>query len=381
MIGEYSNVHWTLAEGLRALGHEVVVASGGDSWKNYPRDIDLYHILNVKGHMSFAWRLLKALPMMRGYDIVQLINPVFFEMRAEPHIMLFDYLKRNNKRIVLGAFGMDHYWAKVNRDVRPMRYSDFNIGDKPRTDVIATTDADIWIGTKAEQLCRHVARNADAIVAGLYEYWITYQLAENGTLKNKTRYISYPVVMPGHDGDEGESIIEKERDAAAPIKIFVGISKGRSQYKGTDIMLHAAERVKERYPDRVELCVAEGVPFALYEQMMNESDLILDQLYSYTPAMNALLAMSKGIVCVGGGEPEHYELLGEKELQPIINVEPNEESVYEALENLVLHPERLPILKAQSVEYVKRHHDPIAVAREYEKLYANLLLNVEHVNP
>ena len=37
LLGEYSNVHNTLADGLRALGHEVTVASNGDFWKNYPR--------------------------------------------------------------------------------------------------------------------------------------------------------------------------------------------------------------------------------------------------------------------------------------------------------------------------------------------------------
>ncbi|MEE1338450.1 MAG: glycosyltransferase family 1 protein, partial [Muribaculaceae bacterium] len=40
LVGEYSNVHWTLAKGLRELGHTVTVASNGDFWKNYPRDID-----------------------------------------------------------------------------------------------------------------------------------------------------------------------------------------------------------------------------------------------------------------------------------------------------------------------------------------------------
>ena len=34
LIGEYSNVHHTLALGLKALGHEVTVASDGDGWKN-----------------------------------------------------------------------------------------------------------------------------------------------------------------------------------------------------------------------------------------------------------------------------------------------------------------------------------------------------------
>lgn len=366
LVGEYSNVHWTLAEGLRALGHEVTVASGGDSWKNYPRNIDLSHTLTKRGHLSFAWRLLKSLPRMRGYDVVQLINPVFFEMKACYHQSLFDYLRRYNKHVVLGAFGMDYYWAQVNRELRPMRYSDFNIGDMVRTDDVAQADAQVWIGTRAEQLTRYVAQQADAIVAGLYEYWVTYTLAENGILKEKTTFIPFPLLVP--DGNRPDSSF----DTHWPIRVFVGISKGRSRYKGTDIMLRAAKRLEQEYPDKLKLQVVEGVPFDEYRRLMEGSDLILDQLYGYTPAMNALLAMSKGIVCVGGGEPEPYELLGEEFLRPVVNVEPNEESVYKELKHVILHPEYISELKRQSVEYVSKYHSVEHVAKQYEKLYATI---------
>ena len=107
--------------------------------------------------------------------------------------------------------------------------------------------------------------------------------------------------------------------------------------------------------------------------MLNSSDLLLDQLYAYTPAMNALQAMSQGLVVVGGGEPENYEILGEKELRPIINVLPSYESVFEQLERVVLHPELVPELKRQSVEYIKRHHDYLTVARRYVDLYKSIL--------
>lgn len=364
LLGEYSNVHCTLAQGLKALGHTVVVASGGDSWKDYPRDIDLCHRLTFMGHVSFALRLLCALPRLRGYDIVQIINPVFLEMRPWPHRFILDYLRRHNGKLVLGAFGMDYYWAYVNREIRPLRYSDFNIGEHVRTDAVALADANIWIGTAAERLCRYTASVADAIVAGLYEYWVTYNEAEGGALACKTTYIPFPIAMPRDVASA---------DAGNPLKIFVGISKNRSEYKGTDVMLRAARRLQQAYPERVRLMVAEGVPFDRYRQMMEGSDVILDQLYSYTPAMNALLAMSKGIICVGGGEPEHYELLGEHDLRPIINVVPDEQSVYRALENLVLHPGQVPELKRQSMEYVRRHHDVRRVARAYEALYSALL--------
>ena len=137
-------------------------------------------------------------------------------------------------------------------------------------------------------------------------------------------------------------------------------------------MLRAAQALKEKYPDKLELKIAQGVPFEQYQHMMDSSDAILDQLYSYTPSMNALLAMSKGIIAVGGGEPENYSILGENELRPIINVQPNEQSVYDELEQLILHPERIPELKHQSVEYVRRHHDYIKVAERYVRFYQGL---------
>ena len=85
--------------------------------------------------------------------------------------------------------------------------------------------------------------------------------------------------------------------------------------------------------------------------------------------MNALQAMSQGLVVVSGGEEENYEILGEEELRPIINVQPDEEDIYRQLEWLVLHPERIAQLKRDSVEYVRRHHDSLKVAERYLKVW------------
>ena len=137
-------------------------------------------------------------------------------------------------------------------------------------------------------------------------------------------------------------------------------------------MLHAAQRLKEKYPDKLDLRIAQGIPFDEYQRLMNGSDAILDQLYSYTPSMNSLLAMSKGIIVIGGGEPENYDILGEKELRPIINVQPDEQSVYDELEQLILHTDRIPELKRESVEYIRRHHDYVKVAEQYISFYREL---------
>ena len=358
LIGEYSNVHATLAAGLRKLGHEVCVVSDGDSWKNYPRDIDVSRTPGKLGGIRLMAKLWTLLPKMRDYDVVQLINPMFFELKAERLFFFYRYLRKHNKHVFLGAFGIDYYWVHTCTFDKPLRYSDFNIGAQVRNDADALREQRDWLGTTKEQLNKLIANDCDGIITGLYEYQVCYQPA----FPEKTRFIPFPITQHPSPITHHPSPITHH---PSPITLFIGISKNRSTYKGTDIMLKAAEAIAHTYPEQVTLQKAEGIPFDEYQQMIDDSDVLLDQLYSYTPAMNALLAMSKGIVVVGGGEPENYEILGEKELRPIINVEPTYESVYQELEQLVLHPERLPELKRQSIEYVQKHHDYIKVARQY----------------
>ncbi|MBR1548243.1 MAG: glycosyltransferase family 4 protein [Prevotella sp.] len=365
LIGEYSNVHNTLARGLRELGHEVCVVSNGDFWKNYPRDIDVTRKPGKLGGVLLYLRLLCLLPRLRGYDVVQLINPMFFELKAQRLFFFYRWLRRHNRRVVLGAFGMDWYWVHECTFRKPLRYSDFNIGERVRTDEPAVREQQDWLGTEKERLNRMIAEDCDGVVAGLYEYMACY----GPLFPQKTRFIPFPIV-PATTNDSGSK--QSPITDGGPLRIFVGISRSRSQYKGTDIMLKAAQDVAATYPDRVRLQVAEGVPFEQYAVMMRDSDVLLDQLYSYTPAMNALLAMSQGIVVVGGGEPENYEILGETQLRPIVNVEPTYDSVYQELEQLVLHPERVAELKRQGLEYICRHHHYIKVARQYAEFFAKL---------
>ena len=91
LIGEYSNVHWTLAEGLRQLGHTVTVISNGDYWKNYNRDISLTRSYSKAGGLRYITKLIKTLPLMRGYDIVQIINPIFLEIKADLIFPIYRY--------------------------------------------------------------------------------------------------------------------------------------------------------------------------------------------------------------------------------------------------------------------------------------------------
>lgn len=358
LMGEYSNVHWTLAEGLRTQGHEVTVVSDGDLWKDYPRDINLKRkSLGKLDTLKYIWDVKRTMRKLSGYDVVQLINPIFLDLKAERIWDYYEQLKRQNGKIFLGAFGVDHYWIKAGLDCKTFRYSDFNMGSEIRHTPDSDAMVNDWLeGPKAE-LNKYIASDCNGIVSGLYEYHMSYL----PYYKEKLQFIPFPIKMPE------THILRKENEQV--VKFFIGIQKKRNAYKGTDIMLNALQRLKENYPDRCDIVKAENVPFKTYQNLMDSSDIMLDQLYSYTPAMNALLCMSKGIVVVGGAEPEQYELLGENELRPIINVLPNEENVYQELEKIMNHTNLLPKLKKESREYVEKYHEYRTVAKKYKEFW------------
>lgn len=360
LVGEYSNVHWTLAEGLRALGHTVCVVSDGDSWKGYKRDIDLSRRPGRLGLVRYLADVWKTLPRMRGYDVVQIINPIFLEFKAERMYSFYNYLRKHNKKVFMGAFGMDHYWVKTCLDCKTFRYSDFNIGEKSRADEEHNKPfiAD-WLEGEKGLLNKYIANDCDGIVTGLYEYDCCYR----PHFPEKATFIPFPInperitmktAHPEYDG----------------IRFFIGIQKGRSIYKGTHIMLRALERLKGKYPDKMEIVKVESVPFETYQTLMDGSDVLLDQLYSYTPSMNPLLAMAKGIVIVGGGEEENYDILDEKHLRPIVNVRPDEEDVFVQMEKLLTGEYDIRKMSEESIEYINRHHHHIKVARQYVEFWS-----------
>lgn len=360
LLGDYSNVHATLARGLRELGHKVTLASDGDGWKNYPRDVDLRrNDMGTAATIAFLLRTWRAFLGFRGYDVVQLINPAFLPLRAERLLPYYRYLRRHNRRIFLGAFGMDRYWVKTGMDCRTFRYSDFNLGDRLRK----REDNDLWIadwlhGAKGA-LNTYIAEDADGIVAGLYEYYASYL----PDFSHKLRYIPFPIDVSSSTPipDFAKNTFPNTR----PLRFFVGIQRTRSSYKGTDVMLRALRRLQHECPSALEIVTAENVPFEQYKRLMLSCDVLVDQLYSYTPAMNALQAMAQGLVTVSGGEPESYEILGCTDLRPIINVLPREEEVYRSLKWLVTHKEEIPRLSHESRLYVERYHDHLKVARVY----------------
>lgn len=355
--GDASNYHRSLALALRELGHEAVVASDGSRWMNTERDIDLSRPFPGKlGGLGLSIKLNVLASRFKGYDVVHISNPIFVGLRPHRVKRFFDRLRRDNRAVFLTALATDTaYMEEANSPMR-LRYSEWHVEGVPTPHALQCGNIrNNWFSAPLCTHCEDVYGRIDGVVSALYEYHLAFQSRFDG---EHLAYGGIPVDTRRLELVHGDSVPEK-------VRIFIGLQRNRLTEKGTDRMLAAARRVVERHPDRAELVVVENRPYAEYIELMKSSHVLLDQLYSYTPATNALIAMSYGLVAVSGGEDDYYDFIGEMENRPIVNALPDDDVLTSLIEQIVLHPERLPEAARRSREFVVKHNDSRVVARRF----------------
>lgn len=356
-VGDASSYHRTLARGLESLGHTAVVASNGGYWLNTRRDMDTGRRFRGKlGGLDLWLRLNFGLKQrMRGFDVVSIATMNFIELRPHRKTPFFDYLKANNASIFNTALGTDPNYVETCLDpASPLRYNEFKIYGEDSPYLKAHPEiCREWLTDEMRALDRHIYENIDGATTVLYENDVAVRRILPA---EKIAYTGIPV------DTDALSPVELP-DRPEKVRLFLGRYRHRLLEKGTDVMEHAARAVVDRYPGRAELVIVENRPYDEYLGLLKSAHVVLDQLYSYTPATNALQAMAYGLNTVSGGAPEFYDFIGERELHPIIHVEPDYESVVRQLESVVLHPETIRPRGLQGREFVVKHNDYRVVAR------------------
>ena len=357
--GDASNMHNCLAQELRLMGHEATVASDGSRWMNTRRDIDLTRRPGLLGTARYLWDIQRALPHMTGYDIVEIASPIFLRLKPQRVARVFDYLKAHNKHVVLSALATDKVYYDACHDGHTYRYSDYMLGDRPSPYVgsgeYAAQCQDNWRQPFMREHMDHILAGIDGVVACLWEYYAAYR----PVMGDRVAYVGLPI--------DTRSLTMRPLDKAPErVRFFIGIQRDRHVIKGTDRLLAAMKRVHDRYPDLTELEVVENLPYDEYTRRMRASHVMVDQLYSYTPATNALIAMAQGLVAVSGAEPEYYDLIGETENRPVVNVSPLVDGdIDDKLAWIVEHRDRLPQMARDSRAHVVKHNDARIVAQRY----------------
>lgn len=374
LIGEYSNVHHTLCQSLRRAGHEVLLVSDGDGWKDYPRDVDIRRRINGPiGSALLLLKLLTLLPRLRGFDVVQLINPAFLYLKPRWNRWMFDYLKRHNKVMSLGCFGDDYYVIERMQQPDFLAYTDFFAQGRKLDFPINQERISTWCNIDRKSLTEYVVAHSDCLLACLYEYYKVYEEAGFG---KKLHYMPLPIGKKQQDkegqntdGEEKNLLEEKQK---SKVRVLLAVQKKRAQMKGTDQIEPLLYRLAAAYPDQIELHRIESVPFEQYCLELEAADVVVDQLYSYTPAMTALEAMSCGKVVITGGE--EYVIEGVKYHAPVINLRPfDDEENERILSETLLDRKIIAQLSADSQAYIEKYHSADKVAQRCVDIWGKQL--------
>lgn len=360
--GDYSGFHATLARELRGMGHECVVMGDGSRCMDTARDIDLSRHGGLFGSMAYLSKVFRLWPTLRGFDVVQLINPNFLHLRPGKIRYFFRELKSHNALIGLSLAGSDPVSVKACMEDGLFRYSEFKVGDE-KTEYVRSTPGIVykWLNGGMGDHCRFIYENVDCAVSALYEYHVASEPYLHST----------PLSYGGIPIDMASLPFREYRPAPdGRLNLLVGIKTEMELFKGTGRLLAAAREVERRHPDKCRVTVARDLPFSQYARKLEEADVVLDQLYSYTPATNALQAMAMGKIAVSGGEPEFYDFIGERDMCPVVNVVPDDKLIADTLESLVLAPAgELAERSRMGRAFVEKHNSAHIVARRFLKAW------------
>lgn len=357
LLGDASNFHHTLASGLERLGHDVTVASEGGGWMRTAKDIDISRPLAGRlGGMALWLRLLSGLrKKLTGFDVVSIHSTGFLSLRPHRVRAVYDYILPRNRGVFHSVLGTTPSYVMEFIDPETvLRYNEFRLfGCESPYCMEHPGIVDEWLSPPLVGLERRINDTILGGVTALYEYDVALRRA---LPPDRIAYGGIPV-------DTSSIPAVGLPDRIGRVRIFLGRHKGRLAEKGTDILEAAARAVVERYPDKAELVIVENRPYDEYLSLLRSAHIVLDQLYSYSPATNALLAMAMGLTTVSGGDEAYYDFIGEREMRPVLHVEPDYESARAVLEHAVLNPETLKVRGREGRRFVEKHNDYVVVAR------------------
>ena len=371
LVGEYSRLHNSLKEGLTALGHNVTLAGTGDGFKGYPTDLDydarffrlpvlktIRHYTNRIFRVDLeriekGLRFYRLLPKLKGYDVVQLINETPIKTWQPFERFLLKRLMKQNKKTFLLCCGIDYTVVKYMLDKKP-RYS---LMDPWFADKSLAEYGFILEYRNAQHKKTHdfIYQNIDGAIASDMDYYLPLEgnlklmgLAPNPVNMDKLPYVENPVQ---------DKVI-----------IFLGINRQTYNQKGIPYFEKALEQIKTKYPDKIEIVVAESLPYDDYIKLYDRAHILLDQVYGYDQGYNALEAMAKGKVVFTGAEKEFMEYYGLNELVAV-NALPHVGYLVKELSFFIENTAEVIKTGNRARDFIRKEHEYRKVAGRYIEMW------------
>lgn len=345
LLGEYSGVHKNLKEGLKELGHEVIVASSGDGKKNITSDIDLS--LNSTNKIMKFQELRNIIKGFQNFDVVQFINPYITHKLG---VLLYEPIYQQNSKVFCLGAGDDVEFVKFALNGGMKKYSPLDEYVSMKETIEYTTLMDKFLHKK-------FMKNLDGVIPIMWEYAESYRKSQYSNKLKRT--IPLPI---------NTNKIEYQENRVKNKLVFYHASN-RPLFKGSEIIIEAMKAFQNRYPNEVEMIFADFLPLDEYLEVIGKTNVVIDQCRSYSYGMNAAYCMAKGKIVLSGSETEALTELGISN-SPVINIQPNVNQLILEFEKLLENKHLINEKSIASREYVEDVHDYIKITNSYLENWA-----------
>lgn len=373
LIGEFSRLHNSLKEGLVAIGHEVVIVGNGDGFKNYPVDLStkakwcdtkigniprqiIYRLIKFDiARIEFGIRFYLHLKKLKNFDVVQLINESPIQTTPRFERFLLKKLFKQNKKSFLLCCGVDYLVAKhlIEKKERYSIMNPYFENSKSKKEYQFILD---FLSNSHKKTHDFIYQNIEGVFASDIDYLLPMQ--------KHSKFLGLIPNPVNTDNIKCSELIIKDK-----IYIFLGINRGTYYTKGISFFEKSLEIIKNIYPSKVEIIIAENIPYNDYILLYAKAHIILDQVYGFDQGYNALEAMAKGKVVFTGAEKEltEYYKLTEK---VAVNALPNVEYLASELIRLIENPLEIATIGKRARRFIETEHNYIKIAQKYSEIWS-----------
>ena len=369
LIGEYSNLHNSLKQGLVKNGHNVVLLGNGDGFKNYDADIlikssffekkilkiiaktvDRVTGISLNEIELFIKSLFKV-RLLKGFDVVQLINERAFKTSPWMEKILLKNFIKNNQKIFLLACGVDNK-SLIYANEKKFRYSiltPYFENSSLKKEYKQTLK---YLSPSYSRLSEYVKNIVSGIISSDLDYHIPYRGTEKylGMIPN-------PINI-----DKLKKPYSIKRNK---IHILDSINSKNKIKKGNEIFEKSLSIIEKKYSDKIKVIRTIDTSYSSHIKNVEDCDILLDQVYAYDQGYNALEAMALGKVVFTGAEIEWAEYYKLEEDTVAINALPDVSKITDKLSWLIENPIHLKNISKNARKFIEDNHNYKNIALKY----------------